>query len=187
MQPGYWPQDNTQGPDWASFSTGYYLRKFLDINFQYVYFGTRPDQPWVHLRYAEILLNYAEACIALGQEDEARTYINMIRTRAGMPAVTDAGQNLINRLRNERRVELAWEERRIWDVRRWMIADQAYVPATGIDVQYHIDNGVHTTDDPLYTPKVVEPNRNWKNSHYFIPIARDEMNKNNLLVQNPGY
>ena len=58
--------------------TGYYMRKFLDpsVNHQY----DKQPYPWRQIRYAEVLLNYAEACIELGEDAEARKYINMIRT-----------------------------------------------------------------------------------------------------------
>ena len=72
--------DTRQGPieDWNGSYTGYYMRKFLDpsVNHQY----DKQPYPWRQIRYAEVLLNYAEACIELGEDAEARKYINMIRT-----------------------------------------------------------------------------------------------------------
>ena len=70
-----------------------------------------------------------EACLGLGQEAEAKTYINQIRKRAFMPDVTETGQALIDRYRNERKIELAFEDQRYFDVRRWMIAAGAYTNA----------------------------------------------------------
>lgn len=178
---GRWP-DNVTAPDAGL--CNYYLRKFINPAFNHIFMGDRPHQPWVHMRYAEVLLNYAEACIEVGEEAEARTYINMIRQRAGMPPITETGAALRNRYRNERRVELAFEQHRFFDVRRWMIAQQAYQPTTGVDIQYPVQG---TFDNPAFAPRVAEPHRAWNDSHYFIPIPRPEMNRNPLLVQNPGY
>ena len=69
-------------------------------------------------------MNYVEASIALGDEGEARNWLNKIRFRAGMPALTSSGTELLEDYINERRVELAYEEHRYHDARRWMIADQ---------------------------------------------------------------
>lgn len=67
---------------WNGGYTGYYLRKFIDPKYDGRFSGA--DTPWRYLRYGEVLLNYAEACIELGEEGEARASINMIRKRAGM-------------------------------------------------------------------------------------------------------
>lgn len=177
--------DTRQGPveDWNGTYTGYYIRKFIDpaINHQY----ERQKYPWRHMRYAEVILNYVEACIELGEENEARTYLNMIRGRAGMPAITtsETGAALKARYRNERKIELAWENHRYFDIRRWMIAPEVTQNAKGIDIRYPFGS---TT--PTYSVINVQ-NRAWNasNKTYFLPIMLDELNKNNLLVQNPGY
>ncbi len=118
--------DTRQSPsdNWNACYTGYYDRKFIDPKIDGQFFGS--DVPTRFMRYGEILLNYAEACIELGQDAEARTYINMIRKRAGMPDVTESGDALRIRYRNERKIELALEEHRFFDVRRWVIGPAAY-------------------------------------------------------------
>lgn len=169
--------------DWNGGSTGYYLRKFIDPNIDHQY--NKQQLPWRRMRYAEVLLNYAEACLALGQEEEAKTYINKIRARAGMPAVTESGQALMERYRNERQVELAYEEHRYFDVRRWMIAPQAYQNATGVNVE-----GTMNTDGTISnrTYSVIKAqDRDWNQRFYLLPIKLDEMNRNNKLIQNPLY
>lgn len=174
---------NSPIEDWNGSYTGYYLRKFIDptINGQYV----KQTFPWRRFRYAEILLNYAEACIALGQENEAKTYINKIRARAGMPAINDNGAALLERYRNERRVELAYEEHRFFDVRRWMIASQAYQDAKGVSVSGKIaPDG--TISNRTYSV-IKAQGRTWDPKFYFLPISLDEMNRNKKLVQNPLY
>ena len=158
-------------------TTGYYIKKFISPAENDYYNGTAQPQPYIQIRYAEVLLNYAEACLGLGEEANARFALNMIRKRAGMPELPagESGQALIERYRNERRVELAWENHRFFDVRRWMIPEQAYVDATGV-----------AFDGSSFTEVVFE-HRAWNDSHYLIPINYEEMQKNIALIQNPGY
>lgn len=178
--------DSRKGPveNFNGGYTGYYLRKFIDpaINGQFSTNGT----PWRYMRYAEVLLNYAEACIELGEETEARKALNQIRKRAGMPDITDSGTALRTRYRNERRIELAFEEHRFYDVRRWLIAPEAYQQFSGVSVVYKL-NADHTTAAiPTITPITVQKSA-WLDKAYLFPISRDEMNKNALLIQNPNY
>ncbi len=170
--------------DWNGGYTGYYMRKFIDpkVDAQYFY----QDVPWRWIRYGEILLNYAEACIELGEYAEARTYINMIRKRAGMPPVTESGTALRDRYRNERRVEMMFEEQRFFDVRRWVIGPKAYHPVSRANVVYKLNPDRTTSTVPKITSEVFETWK-WDNKAYFFPILRNELNKNKLLVQNPGY
>ena len=102
-------------------------------------------QPWYYIRYAEILLNFAEASneasgadvVPAGATLSARTAVNLVRARAGMPALAAGLSQAAMRdaIRNERRVELAFEEHRFYDVRRWKIADVTEnKPAQGINI-----------------------------------------------------
>jgi len=170
--------------DWNGSYTGYYVRKYIDpaVDAQYI----KQSLTWRFIRYAEVLLNYAEACIELGQDGEARTYINKIRTRAGLPAVTESGIALRERYRNERRVELAFEDHRFYDVRRWVIGPEAYKPIHIADVVYKL-NPDHTTATVPTVRHVNFENHSWNDKAYFLPFMRDELNKNNKLIQNPGY
>jgi starch-binding outer membrane protein, SusD/RagB family len=183
--------DTRSGPieDWNGTYSGYYLRKFVDpsINHQF----EMQEVPWVFMRYAEILLNFAEASIELGEEDDARWALNQIRRRAGMPEVTAAvsGQSLRDEYRNERRVEMAFEEQRFFDVRRWMIAPQV-LDENGKGIRILV-RGTDPTDrstyyDYQYSIIDVEQRR-WDDKMYFLPIHRDEINRNYKLTQNPGY
>ncbi len=138
------------------------------------------------IRYGEIILNYAEACIELGQDAEARTYINMIRKRAFMPDVTESGAQLMDRYRNERRIELVYEGHRFFNVRRWMIGPEAYHDVHGVQIVYELGPDHKTATIPTVTPVVIRPGK-WDNKAYFFPITRSEMNKNDLLVELPGY
>ncbi|HWJ90060.1 MAG TPA: RagB/SusD family nutrient uptake outer membrane protein [Flavisolibacter sp.] len=175
---------NSPIEDWNGTYTGYFMRKFIDptIDAQY----TKQDLPWRYIRYTEVLLNYAEACLGLGQEAEAKQYINMIRRRAKMPDITESGQALIDRYRNERRIELAFEDHRYFDVRRWMLAPAAYADAKGISIRYKIDAAGTVISGPVYSV-ITAQTRNWNPRFYFFPIKLDEMNRNNKLIQNPLY
>lgn len=185
--------------DWNGTRTGYYMRKFLDENPAIVDQNTRQEIPWPLFRYTEAVLNYIEACIELGEEAEARTWLNKIRFRAGMPAVTDSGNALRDRYRNERLVELAFEAHRYHDIRRWMIAPVTvgrkadYISIKGtlkpgkVVTLYKYDPDNY---DYTYTVFPIDPgteNRNWLDKMYFTPIHRDEINRNANLKQNPGF
>jgi hypothetical protein len=192
--------DTRSGPieDWNGGYTGYYLRKFIDPSYLDPTYVNQPSR-FRHIRYAEILLNYAEACIELGQDGEARTYINMIRTRAGQPDLSASltGDALRQAYRHERRIELAYENHRFWDVRRWLIGEVAYHQTSAIDVRYVTTNATVTSyrqpdgstwGAPIFAKKDNPGDaRIWDKKIYFFPIMRDEMNKNNTLIQNPGY
>lgn len=183
--------------NWNGTYTNYYLRKFIDptIEAQFV----KQDLPWRYIRYTEVVLNYVEACIALGQDVEAKTWLNKIRRRAGMPDITETGTALRDRYRNERRVELAFEDHRYFDVRRWMIADQAYVDAKTVEIVYPADANGNPTGPAVYNPTgfpslrfpgeqvKLAQQRAWLPRFYFIPIKTDEMNRNSKLIQNPLY
>ncbi|RYF76701.1 MAG: RagB/SusD family nutrient uptake outer membrane protein [Cytophagaceae bacterium] len=190
---------NSTVEDWNGSYTGYYMRKFIDPNPAIVDQNTYQQVPWPFFRYTEALFNYAEACIELGQDAEAKTWLNKVRFRAGMPAITESGAALKERYRNERRVEMVFEEQRYHDARRWMIAPTSLGrKANYINIKGTLKAGKTVTTykyDPAnydYTYKVVDAdpgkeNRSWADKMYFLPINRDEMNRNNKLLQNPGY
>jgi len=178
--------DTRQGPvqDWNGTYTGYYLRKFIDPAVDHTPTNMQ-KYPWRQMRYAEVILNYAEACLELGEETEAKTYINMIRERAGMPDVPagESGDALMERYRNERRIELCYEQHRYFDIRRWMIAPEVITPAEGVKIVYP-----YGSSTPTYTVLSDVQDRGWNdNKSYFLPILLDELNRNNQLIQNPGY
>jgi hypothetical protein len=200
IQVGYWEKwnaatsktevvaglDTRKGPieDWNGTYSGYYLKKFMDPAVDAQFF--RSEVPWRFIRYTEILLNYAEACINLGEEVEAKKYLNMIRKRAAMPDITETGAALLKKYQNERRVEMAYEEQRYFDVRRWMLAPEVYSNARGVEATYKLNADKTTAAKPTY--KIIEvQQRAWVDRNYFLPIKLDEMNKNNKLIQNPGY
>lgn len=111
----------------------------------------------------------------------------MIRKRAGIPPVTESCIALRDRYRNERRIEMAVEEQRFYDVRRWLIGPQAYVAAYKVDVVYKMDPVTHITATVPTIKPMLHNVYHWEDYSYFMPILRAEMNKNTKLVQNPGY
>jgi hypothetical protein len=185
--------------DWNGSYTGYYFKKFTDPNPAIIDQNTWQQIPWPFLRYTEAVLNYVEACIELGQEAEAKAWLNKVRYRSGMPEITASGDALRQAYRNERRIELAFEEHRYHDARRWMIASSTLGQKVRIvNVIGTLKPGKTVTlykydkENYNYTYNVVnmdpgKENRAWADKQYFLPIHRDEMNRNKNLIQNPGY
>jgi hypothetical protein len=183
------------GDNWNTSKTGYYLKKFMNDTYPLQNpWGNAGFQPWFYIRYAEVLLNFAEAAneaygadvVPAGSTLSARTAVNLIRQRpsVNMPALA-AGlsqSQMRDAIRNERRVELAFEEHRFYDVRRWKIADVTEnKPAGGINVT---KNGSSFT----YTTKVALDGRKFETKHYWLPIPRAEIQaSNNKITQNSGY
>jgi starch-binding outer membrane protein, SusD/RagB family len=185
--------------NWNGCWTGYYFRKFIDPDPNIVENTGRQYIPWPFLRYTEMIFNYAEACIELGQDQEARNWLNKIRFRAGMPALTESGSALKARFRTEKRVEMAYEEQRYHDARRWMIAPSTLGrKTTYINVEGFLKPGATAPSpykkdkiafDYVYTPVVNNSleNRQWQDKMYYRPLALNEVTRNSKLDQNPGY
>lgn len=179
--------DTRQSPieNWNGSYTGYYSRKFIDPQYDHQYI--RQDVPYRFIRYTEVVLNYVEACIELGEYEEARLHLNSVRRRAGLPPVTESGDALRDIYRLERRIELALEDHRIWDVRRWVAGPEAYDKSvTRAEVVYKLLPNKTTDSIPTITHVPLESHE-WIDKAYFFPILRDELNRNELLIQNPGY
>jgi hypothetical protein len=180
--------DSREGPigSWNGTKTGYYLRKFIDESIINPTAGlNQGNSPWIFFRYAELLLNYAEAEYNLGDEATCKQYINMVRSRPGvnMPLVTESGAALLTRLQHERQIELCFEEHRWFDVRRWKTAP---VELNKLPLRMDIvkdPSGIKTyTVNPMG-----EFIFSFTNKDYLAPIPQSEIDKNPLLVQNPGY
>ena len=181
-------KDSREGPisSWNATETGYYVRKFIDESITNPSNLNQGNNPWLFFRYAEILLNYAEANYFLGDEVTCRQYINMIRNRTGvnMPPVTETGAALLTRLQHERQIELCFEGHRYFDVRRWKIAPQVLnkIPKR-MDIVKDLGTGIKTyTVATMANFTFVFTDKN-----YLAPIPKSEIEKNSLLEQNPGY
>lgn len=114
------PKDNA--PDVSN--TGFYIRKFVSEASAASSRGTAAENWWPWFRLGEIYLNAAEAAFELG-EGNAASYINTLRERAGFPA-NSIQQLTLEKIQNERRVELAFEDHRYYDMKRWRIADKKW-------------------------------------------------------------
>lgn len=180
-------KDSKDGKDnWNASKTGYYLRKFVDENLPINNpWDVAGIQPWIYMRYAEILLNYAEAQNeAVGPDASVYDAVNQIRERVDMPELP-AGltqSEMREAIRRERQVELAFEEHRFYDVRRWMIAmETENEPAYGITIT---KSGSNLT----YERKVALDGRKFEQKHYWLPIPRAEIQSSgNKLEQSPNY
>ncbi len=168
--------------------TGYYTRKMCDDNAA-ITGGGNVDRGIPIIRYAEILLNYAEATNEMGNTAEAINTLKLLRNRAGltaganglygMPAAPtkDEARALIQ---NERAIELAFEQHRMWDIRRWKLGpllDGKFLHGMQIA---KVGNGY------TYTLRNVRT-RYFKDIYYYFPIPKDDVTLNPKLLQNPGY
>lgn len=174
--------------------TGYYMSKFVDQSLD-MSKGNTSLRHWIHIRYAEILLNYAEA---LNEHDNTAGFsaiiaeLDRLRNRANLRTFDTADRNLLrnktemrNYIKRERRIELAFEEHRFWDLRRWKDAETVLnKPVKGMRITRDSSgNFIYTTFD-------VE-NRAFDPKMYWYPIPRKEIlkyrNAGKTIIQNPGW
>jgi hypothetical protein len=178
-------------PNAEATPTGYYLKKYVreDIVIEGNNTNTK-EHVWVIFRLAEIYLSLAEAMneaygpttAPAGFAMDATTALNMIRTRTavGLPAVSGLSQaELRTAIIRERQVELAFEDHRFWDVRRWKVCDENNVDVYGIQITQ--DNG------SLNYEKVLVDDRVWDDKMYLYPIPYNENKINPKLGQNTGW
>ncbi|WP_205943514.1 RagB/SusD family nutrient uptake outer membrane protein [Pedobacter polaris] len=177
--------------------TGYYMRKFLSESASWAGTTTTIRRPWIYFRYAEVLLNYAEA-LNEAQGTAAMTQVlaavNLVRARSGvaMPALqttNPTGNGYVapnqieirKRIRNERRVELAFEEHRFFDVRRWKEGETTFNgPVSGMRI-------VPTSATTFTYTRFTVENRSFVARNYLYPISQNELNRATKLGQNTGY
>lgn len=170
--------------------TSYYMRKFMG-NFENATQYSNTSHDWIILRYTEVLLNFAEAeNEANGATADVYQVLKDLRARAGIAAgangmyglkdnmTTDEMRNVV---RNERRIELAFEEHRFWDIRRWKIAQQVY--GKGLHGMSIIKEGPTFNYNlvEVFKPVFTAPKM------YLYPIPYDEVVKNDNMRQNPGW
>ena len=167
--------------------TGFYQKKFFDETLTDMNMG-KSETPWPVFRLGEMYLNLAEAAFELGNSAEALSAVNAIRTRAGVTVLSSVS---LDKVRHERRIELAFEGHRFWDMKRWRTAHldvskgglngfrgTALYPWYDIrDKKYIFEIG---TNPPKQTRLFLERN-------YYTRINSNDINSNPRLVQNPGY
>lgn len=182
--------------------TGYYLRKYIsqDIDLSK---GDAIRRPWILFRYAEVILNYAEArneVLDSPADDKViHDLLNLIRNRAGLRPFRSKSEYITSKeemrqyIRKERRVELAMEEHRFWDLRRWKDADALKAAVNGVKIE-KVEDGVDANNAPKYKFSYeyfqVEK-REFNSKFYWYPIPRVEIlkykNKGIDIQQNPGW
>ena len=176
--------DTRNGPfgNWNGGYTGYLTKKEMDDKVITVNEDVINTNIWIVFRYAEILMNYAEACMELGEVATAADYINMIRNRAGLPDFTG---DIETALRHERQIEFTFEDLRWYDIRRWKILLDVLTNAKGMDIveTNNLDDGTITTTWQLINCQ----DRHAVKKMYWIPIPNVEIKKAPQLEQNPGY
>jgi len=170
--------------------TSYYMRKFLG-NFENADQYGNTLHLWVMFRYAEIVLNFAEAENEYldAPSNEVYDVITALRRRAGIEPGDDnlyglkrdmTQSEMREVIRNERRIELAFEEHRYWDIRRWKIAVDVFSePIKGMQIVLSQGNPSYQEIDLITAP--------FNERRYLYPIPYAEVNKNKNMVQNPKW
>ncbi|HLN20361.1 MAG TPA: RagB/SusD family nutrient uptake outer membrane protein [Bacteroidales bacterium] len=175
---------------------GFYIKKFMDETPINSARAVGSFVKWPRFRYGEVLLNAGEAAFELGLVPEALTYFNEIRNRAGMPDFT-AGTLTFDKIMNERRVELAFEDHRLWDLMRWR---QAHVLWNGVSTNpnamlyalypYRVVDAAHPDRNGKYVfdkfvaPKFLSP-RFFQMGNYYNQIPQSVLDNNPTIVKNP--
>ncbi len=160
-------------------TTGYYLRKLIDEDHD-LSETTASTQPWIAVRYAEVLLNYAEACYETDDEDDANDAIREIRSRVGLPYTDQSGDDLFDAIRQERKVELAFEGQLFWDMRRWELGVSEYNESRVHGLK------IVKNDDDSFTYTYVDcdlQDRYYPEKLYQIPLPEEELENNSAIQQ----
>ena len=199
---------NGQTDGWATGKSGtnplgYNVRKFTSPEFDENAKTGTGKRNFPIFRLGEIYLNYAEAMNEyLGAPDASvYEYINRVRNRVSMPALPilaadNTQEGMRKRIQNERRIELAFESHRFWDVRRWLIAktvDNGEVH--GLNARPSAEElaatGLNVTSEAagvaVFYKRVVIQTRMFNDKHYLMPIPQTEIDKDPNLVQNYGW
>ena len=183
-----WCQWNKEPKPEGRTTTGYYLRKGVDETHNLAE-RSQSIQHFVLLRYGEVLLNKAEACFRKGDTDGANAAVKAIRSRVGLPYTNKSGDALWEAIRQERRVELAFEGLWYWDLRRWGDAAEAW-PRGLNGYQVHGLKIEPTAVDGQYKYTYVsvdDRDRNFPAKMYRFPLPDGELNSNPLVNQYPEW
>jgi hypothetical protein len=169
----------------GSTKTGFYIKKYMDESI------VKPGENisktnWIEIRLAEMYLIAAEAAFEIGNKTKALEYINILRNRAGITLLNESTISL-EKIRNERKVELAFENHRYWDLRRWRISEVSQV--NGGERFHGIKPVLHYPSKKFYFLLKDGENfvRAFRQEHYYNPITTSRINNNTSLIENPGY
>ena len=182
-----WCQWNKDREPKGRTTTGYYLRKLVDENHN-VITQSGSVQPFTIIRYAEVLINNAEACYRLGDNGPANDAVKAVRARVGLSYNAKSSSELEAAIRQERKVELAYEGLWYWDLRRWGVAHKQY-PEGLTGYQQHGLKIEKTGDDTFtYTyVSVDDRDRNFLEQMYQFPLPTSELTSNSLVDQFPAW
>ncbi|MBR5275210.1 MAG: RagB/SusD family nutrient uptake outer membrane protein [Bacteroidales bacterium] len=182
-----WCQWNLDREPMGRTTTGYYLRKMVDETHNVIAYSGGV-QPLMIMRYAEVLLNKAEACYHLDNVADANAAVKAIRNRVGLPYTDKGGSALWDAIRQERKVELAFEGLWYWDLRRWGVAHKQY-PEGLTGYQQH-GLKIESNGDGTFTYTYVsvdDQDRNFPQKMYRFPMPTGELNNNALVEQYPEW
>lgn len=171
--------------------SGYLNKKGVDPNTVVSTNSTNLNQyPWPIIRLADLYLAYAEACVETNDLETAKQYLNKVRERAGIPTVEKSWSGIATLdqaklrqiVRQERMNELYLENQNFWDMRRWLLAEQYFnVKAKGLNI-------AATTIEDYAIVKTIDFERKFEApTQYLLPIPSTDINRNEKLVNNPGY
>lgn len=175
---GYYFNYGERATSGGNTCSGYFLRKLLNEKMTDVV-SIKSSQPWVELRFAEVLLNYAEAAYNLNLIEDAQGAMTRVRNRVGLPATTSTGDKFFEEYRRERKVELAFEGQLYWDMVRWRLCDTEYNNYRRHGIM--VDKGTYSyvtidLEDQQYNPKC-----------YVLPVPTAELRNNALATQYPEW
>ena len=192
-KPVYINKYGTDGSNSSDYNrTGYLITKFVHPGSTLNPYNLNYERSWSNFRYAEILLNYVEAKIELGElDDEVLGYWNAVRNRGGVPDIetvypdVKSDQNLARDLiHRERQVEFAFENIRWFDANRWKIATETNHGKTyGMNVNISSKNALRSE----YYQRTAFETRVFLERQYLQPIQQTAIMKNPDLKQNPGW
>lgn len=170
--------------------SGFYIRKFVDPAVGSGSRGTGSEVPWIRYRYAEVLLNAAEAAFELGSAAEAAGYLNQVRARAGFTTPLTGGEVTFDRIVNERRVELAFEGHLIFDKKRWRLAHMVWDGASmsETDLVANIGDAKKRSTQPfaLWPYKIHNPG-NPNHNKWIFKIVKNSIVTGSSLFQFGNY
>lgn len=161
--------------------TGYYLRKLVDESYDVTTSGS--SQPFTFLRYGEVLLNRAEACFRTGDAAGANDALRAIRGRVGLPYSDKSGNSLWQAIVQERKVELAYEGLRYWDLRRWKVAASNYPEGLSGYQQHGLKIQKDGSSFRYSYVSVDEKDRSFASRLYRFPMPESELDSNSLVDQ----
>jgi hypothetical protein len=164
-------------------NTGFGIMKYVDPSANNMIWLCESRTDYMIFRYGEILLNMAEAAYELGKDGEALEFVNQIRKRAGINKLTSID---LDKIKHERKVELAFENHRYWDLRRWRDAEEALTQwYTGVRYVLDYETRKYWIEFLDHVDGANQPQ--FPESNYYFPITQARIGANSNLVENPRY